>query len=222
MTPAMPPVMPPDRLRGLPPLPPGERLLWQGAPDRRTLARSAFHARKLAAYFAVLLGVRGGVGPAGHAPTPPLVLLGALALGVIAFAELLAWLAARTTVYAITSRRVLMHFGLALPTTVNIPLPEIAGAALCARGNGRGDIALSLCDPARLKYAVLWPHARAWHLRRAQPQLRGVEDAAAVGELLRRALADAVPDESLATGAVLTPRAAGATTPAPVPLAAAS
>jgi hypothetical protein len=36
-------------------LPEGENLLWQGSPDWRALARSAFHVRKVALYFALLL-----------------------------------------------------------------------------------------------------------------------------------------------------------------------
>ena len=41
---------------GLPERPPaGERILWQGAPDRRTLARTAYHTRLVAAYFAAVV-----------------------------------------------------------------------------------------------------------------------------------------------------------------------
>ena len=44
---------------GLPePLPRGERLLWQGSPDWRVLARDAMHTRMLSVYFAVLLAWR--------------------------------------------------------------------------------------------------------------------------------------------------------------------
>ena len=39
-------------------LPAGERILWQGSPDFRALARNAFHLRKLALYFSVLLVAR--------------------------------------------------------------------------------------------------------------------------------------------------------------------
>ncbi len=41
---------------GLPePLPPGERILWQGAPDWRTLAVQVMRVRTLAIYFALML-----------------------------------------------------------------------------------------------------------------------------------------------------------------------
>ena len=35
-------------------LPSGEVLVWQGSPDVRALANSAFHFKKLVAYFALL------------------------------------------------------------------------------------------------------------------------------------------------------------------------
>ena len=47
---------------GLPePLPAGEHVLWQGAPDWRTLARHVFHVRTLVVYFAVILVIRATV-----------------------------------------------------------------------------------------------------------------------------------------------------------------
>ena len=39
-------------------LPAGERILWQGAPDWRALALHAFHVRKLAIYFAAMMGLQ--------------------------------------------------------------------------------------------------------------------------------------------------------------------
>eukprot|EP01036_Dinobryon_divergens_P017887 gene17887-24325_t len=58
---------------GLPePLPPGERLLWQGAPDWRDLARHGFHLNALVVYFGAVLAARaatvmGQGGTAGEA-----------------------------------------------------------------------------------------------------------------------------------------------------------
>ena len=47
-----------EPVRGLPGVPPpGERILWQGSPDWRTLARTAFHTRLIAGYFAVLVAI---------------------------------------------------------------------------------------------------------------------------------------------------------------------
>ena len=45
-----------EAAHGLPePLPAGERILWQGAPDWRTLAVQAMRVRTLAIYFALML-----------------------------------------------------------------------------------------------------------------------------------------------------------------------
>ena len=39
-------------------LPKGERVVWQGAPDWKRLAIHAFHVRKVALYFALMLAVQ--------------------------------------------------------------------------------------------------------------------------------------------------------------------
>ena len=38
-------------------LPAGEHVVWQGAPDWRSLAVQAFHVRKIAVYFAFMLAL---------------------------------------------------------------------------------------------------------------------------------------------------------------------
>jgi len=107
----------------------------------------------------------------------------------VLFARAFATLVARTTVYAITDRRVVMKVGVALPTTINIPLHLVTSADMQPRGDGGGDIALSLAGDARIAYLLLWPHARAWHVAHPQPTLRGIDDVAGVGRLLAGAVA---------------------------------
>ena len=180
--------------RGLPErLPDGERLLWQGAPDWRLLARRAFHVRGLAVYFGVIvalcavLSVNGGASVVETAAsTLRLTLLALVPLGL---AMLYAWLVSRATVYTITSQRVVLHIGLALPVTINIPFRMIDAAGLDARADGSGDMCLLLQPGDRLAYLVLWPHARPWRFARSEPMLRALPDAAQVGQLLARALA---------------------------------
>ena len=47
-----------EPLRGLPePLPAGERILWQGAPDWRALAVDVFHVRAVWIYGALLIAL---------------------------------------------------------------------------------------------------------------------------------------------------------------------
>ncbi|MFM8463596.1 MAG: PH domain-containing protein, partial [Burkholderiaceae bacterium] len=44
---------------GLPePLPVGERVLWQGTPDWKRLALEAFHLKRVALYFVLMLGLQ--------------------------------------------------------------------------------------------------------------------------------------------------------------------
>ncbi len=182
-----------EALPGLPaPLPPGERLLWRGAPDWRVLAQRSFHLRKVAAYFGVLIAWRfitglvdGGTLGLAAASTLWTVPLAGLALGLIA---LLSWLAASNTVYTLTDRRVVMRIGIVLTVTFNLPLRRIETARLHALPGGAGDIALVLNPADRIGYIHLWPHARPWHFTRTEPMLRAVPDAANVAQLLADAL----------------------------------
>lgn len=174
-----------EPVRGLPgELPDGERLLWQGAPDWLALGRRAFHMQSVAAYFSVLMIWR-GVAEGSLAAA-----LGLLPFALIALALLagLAFMTARTTVYTITTKRVVMRFGVALPKAINIPFTIIASADHRAYGDKSGDIALSLAPSSHINYFLLWPHARPLRLARPQPTLRAVAEGAAVAAVLARAL----------------------------------
>ena len=82
-----------------------------------------------------------------------------------------------------------MRFGMAMPMIVNLPYAQINGAALRAGAEGIGDIPLALADDRPLTFAVLWPHARPWHLSRPQPMLRCIPDALGVAQILAAGLA---------------------------------
>jgi hypothetical protein len=182
--------------RGLPaPLPPDERLLWQGSPRWGVLARRAFHVRKLAIYCAVLLAWR-VVADASDGQAPLSAALDALwltplVLGAVGIPALLAWLFSRATIYTITSRRLVLRSGVALPMTLNIPFRLIGSAALRTYHDGTGDIPLALAGPDRISYLHLWPNVRLWRAARPEPMLRAVPDAARVAEILVQALAAA-------------------------------
>lgn len=178
-------------------LPPGERILWQGAPDWRVLARTAFHTRLIAGYFGVLaavaLAVAGGEdGYSGVAMT-----LG-LGIAAVALLHLLAWGSARTTVYTLTNRRIVLRVGMAVPKCINLPLTQIAAVDLAARADGTGDLPLQLLGVPRLGYLALWPHARAWRVSRPEPMLRAVANAADVAALVARTCLAANPDGRIA------------------------
>lgn len=187
-----------EAAHGLPePLPPGERLLWQGRPDARVLAREMLHLRGLSLYFAAMLLWRGGTALAdGHPPaeaalaTAGLLVLSLLALGLLG---LLTWLVSRTTVYTVTDRRVVMRIGIVLGITFNLPLRQIDSAGLRLYRDGSGDLALRLDGATRIGYVHLWPHARPWEFKRTQPMLRAVPQAAQVAELLAGALRGTAP-----------------------------
>ncbi len=174
-------------------LPAGERVLWQGAPDARGLALGALHLPKVAAYFAILLAwyvassLARGTGAAELAIAAGK--LTGLALLPLVLLGLYAWGVARTTTYTVTSRRVVIRCGIALPMSVNLPFARI-GAADVRQGRGTaGDIALTLDGEARASWFILWPHVQPWHFSRPRPMLRALPDAARPAQLLARALA---------------------------------
>ena len=202
-------------------LPRGERVLWQGAPAWRAVFLRVFHARKLVAYFAILLAARAvfmladGAGAADAALAVAVLLpLPLFALGMLA---LMAWLIERTSRYTITDRRLVMRVGVVLDVTFNFPFKVVESAALKTWPDGTGDLSIAFLPGNQIGYAHLWPHARPWRLRRVEPALRCVPRASEVAAILGRALAEA-------TGG--TTRAAPAPREAPVgiglPTAAAS
>lgn len=178
-----------EPVRGLPgELPEGETLIWQGSPEWRLLARSAFFTRIVGLYFAGLVALAIFNGSTGGVIAT--LIAGAVGIGLL---MLYAWAVARTTVYTLTSRRVVLRIGVALNMCINLPLAKIGGANLRALGPVEGDLALQLIGPHRLGYLVLWPHARPWKLGNPQPMLRALPDAAVVGERLARAVAAIAP-----------------------------
>jgi hypothetical protein len=184
-------------------LPPGEHVLWQGAPSWRSHARHAFHIREIAFYFAALavaataMDVVDGRPPVGGAVP--------LALAVVAclLVSFLAWLSCRTTIYAITTRRVFLRIGIALPLTINLPLHRIQGASLAIHGDGSGDVPLSLEIGPHLAFLHLWPHARPWRLKNPEPMMRSLAEPARVARILGEALQTAHATAEAGRGQIL-------------------
>ncbi|HMS01944.1 MAG TPA: photosynthetic complex putative assembly protein PuhB, partial [Gemmatimonadaceae bacterium] len=139
---------PPVFIRGVAhALPPGERLLWQGVPEPGLLARHVFHRWLIVGYFAVMTGywVVRTVGTVEmDAFLPMLGIRLGLAVLVVGTVEFLARVIARTTVYAITSKRLVLKIGMVLPMSINIPFKRVADAAVGRFRDGSGQIALSL------------------------------------------------------------------------------
>ena len=172
------------------PLPAGERVLWEGKPDRAALARHAFHVQGLTLYFSVVIAAwayntHSALGTKDFRDM--LWLQVGSAVFAIFIASVLAVACARTTWYVITDRRVVLRIGIVLPMTLNLPLRQIRGASTRMFRDGTGQIAIEIETADRIAWLILWPHARPWHLKQPQPLLRGLRDAAAVGEILRAA-----------------------------------
>jgi hypothetical protein len=179
--------------RGLPAkLPEGERVLWKGAPTAMGLAVRALHARKVAVYFLALALWKGLSASAAGLPLAEaagrfagIALLGCLAVAIL---SLIAWGYARSTVYTLTDKRLVIRSGIALPATINLPFTRIDGASLKLFSDGTGDIPLAPTEADRVPAVLLWPHMRPWRLRRPEPMLRSVPDAVHVAALLTTAL----------------------------------
>ena len=178
-----------EPIRGLPGnLPPGESILWQGTPDPWAFARSVLYTRWISGYFAVLsllALVRGTL--AG------VLLTAGAGAAVIVLALAFAFMVARTTVYTVTNRRVVLRIGVALSKCINLPLGQLGSADLRDLGKGFGDIALVPAARSRIGYAILWPHARPFRFSAPQPMLRAIRGAAEVAGILARACAALAP-----------------------------
>lgn len=190
-----------EPVNGLPEqLPAGEAILWQGQPHWWQLARRAFHVRKVALYFLLLMAweIASGIdlGLSALAIAGAVFKLSLAAGFGIGLLLLLAWGCAREAVFTLTNKRLVMRFGIALRLTLNLPYSRIESGSLRTDRDGYGDVAL-LLDPAdRISYAVLWPHARPWQFRRPQPTLRGIANAAEVADILATQLAQNAADSS--------------------------
>ncbi|MBC6442230.1 MAG: PH domain-containing protein [Rhodobacteraceae bacterium] len=171
-------------------LPKGEKILWQGRPDTWHLAVEACGLYWVGCYFVLLVlwrvGVSSGDLAMGEALLTgvPFILLGVAATAIV---WLIAWAQARATVYTITSARVVMRIGAALPVTFNIPFSKVENVWLDLRSSGTGTIALQVTPVARISYMVMWPHIRPWHVRKPEPAIRAIPDAARIAGLLAQA-----------------------------------
>lgn len=182
-------------------LPEGEKILWQGKPGVLDFAIRTLHVRKVAIYFALLLGWRimeqGNVG--GHLQFVVLSLAG---LGLL---FLLAWLMVRSTLYTITNRRLVLRFGIAMPISINLPFARIETLDARRAGTQATDISIGIRQnpQQRLSYVVMWPHARPWRIGNVQPMLRCLNDGEAVVEILRSALLADTENEEIKNAVTL-------------------
>lgn len=175
-------------------LPAGERIIWQGSPDWRALARTAFHTRVIAGYFVLLSGAAlASAVIGGGSDYTGVVMTGVLGILGVALLHLIAWGSARTTIYTLTNRRIVIRIGIAVPKCINLPLGMIASVDMAARPDGTGDLPLALGGNPKLGFLALWPHARPWRIVKPEPMLRSVPDATSVATLIAQACLAANP-----------------------------
>jgi hypothetical protein len=192
-----------EPIRGLPERPPqGEEILWQGSPSWRSLALRAFHARKAAIYFAVLAVWNFAASTVDGQPFPKTaqmtMLIAAAAVATVGLLAGLAWLNCRATVYTITSRRIVIRFGVAISVAVNLPFRTIQSADVRVFADGTGDIPIEATGAEGLGYLTMWPFARAWKFgAQCRPMLRAVPDAKKVAEMLGAALIESNEPEAV-------------------------
>jgi hypothetical protein len=186
-------------------LPTGERLLWQGTPDWKLMALHVFHVRTLAIYFSVMVVLQALylLGEPQARLLVPLATSVALSLTALGLLTWLAWLTARTALYTLTSKRVVMRIGIVLTLTFNLPLRMVAAASVKPLKNGAGDIALKLAGDDHIAWLNLWPHAKPWALKNPEPCLRLIPDAVRVGERLVQAWREVNPSVPVMLGDII-------------------
>ena len=176
-------------------LPSDEHIVWQGSPDVRALAASAFHTRKLVLYFGLL--VLACAWPALESGADAMALLRSvkwivpLSLTGLLCVWTLAWMTARTTVYTVTNKRIVMRLGIVLTVTFNLPFKRIAAADVRSLDSGCGDISLALHGDDRIAWVHLWPSVRPWRIKQPEPTLRAIADVQTVAVQLRDAWSQA-------------------------------
>ena len=178
-------------------LPEGERLIWQGRPEWKSLAINAFHIRKVAIYFSALIFAQGawklGHGSSIAEALQSVPLMAGLGLAACAILLGFAYASARTTHYTITNKRALMKVGIALPAIINLPLRQIDGASFAETGKGCGTICFKTGGTTRLAYLLLWPHAKPWNMTKTQPAFRDIANVEAVASRLAITLGGQMP-----------------------------
>ncbi|THV23794.1 photosynthetic complex putative assembly protein PuhB [Peteryoungia ipomoeae] len=182
-----------EPLPGLPGVPPvGEVILWQGRPSSALVARHFLKIRWITGYFLVLGGwaVLAGFndGQAAGGILFSVAVLTALAGVLIGMIELFAWAVEKTTLYTITTERIVMRFGVAISMTLNLPFRQIDGVALAHFGEKAGKIAIALQPEQRLSWLIQWPHVRGFRFSRPEPSLICLPDAEKVANILAAAI----------------------------------
>ena len=185
-------------------LPAGEYILWQGAPEWRSLGVAAFGLRTVVMYLVVMWLLQAThLWDQGSSALEMAKYLGISATFAVLALVLLGgftYLVSSTTLYTLTNRRVVMRIGVVLGLTLNLHYRQITGASLKPLARNTGDLAVQIASNSHIAYLHLWPHARPWHFKAPQPTLRSIAGAEGVSEILLQAWRLENPSERLLTG----------------------
>ncbi|HYW50342.1 MAG TPA: photosynthetic complex putative assembly protein PuhB [Gemmatimonadaceae bacterium] len=162
-------------------LPAGERVLWSGAPDRRSLARYFLRERWVLGFVAASFAI--GVADAlryGDGVIPRVVgvatLSAVLAAVAVVSIRLFAWRLAKSSQYVITNRRVYFNIGIVLRADANIPYSSVEGVDLLRRSDGSADLMISLTGTQEIPWLLLFPHMTWRGSKRGRPTFRALHD----------------------------------------------
>jgi len=181
-------------------LPEGERVLWRGAPEQRSLARYFLRERW---FYAFVLGsfTLGAAEALQHEVRPLQRLIGVATLStilaVIAFVTIrwFSWRLGKTSSYVITDRRVYFNIGIVLRADANIPFSSVEGIDLRRRSDGSADLMITLSDAApEIPWLLLFPHM-TWRTSggRGRPTFRALREPEAAADAIVGALQAYVP-----------------------------
>ncbi|MCC7055133.1 MAG: PH domain-containing protein [Gemmatimonadaceae bacterium] len=174
-------------------LPAGERVLWQGAPDRRSLARFLLRERWLLAFVAFSFAL-GAAEALQHAEGAGARLVGVATLSAVMAAiaivavRIFAWLLQRTSKYVITDRRLYFNIGIVLRADANVPYTSIEGVDLLRHKDGSADLMVTLGESQEIPWLLLFPHMSWRGAKRGRPTFRGLRDADAAATAVVGAL----------------------------------
>ncbi len=178
-------------------LPEGEAIVWQGQPRAMSFALNVFHLRLIGLYFVVATGYRvAGLlreGAEVGVLTGAVLSAGLICLAAFALLYGLAVLMVRSTLYTLTTHRVVLRYGVAIRKYINLPFGQIESAGLNLNGTGTGDIALRLAG-GKVSFLNLWPHARPLRFFRVEPMLRALPEPRHVAGLLAKTIHASAPE----------------------------
>ena len=199
----------------LPAAPPEGEQPWQGRPSARGLARQNFHVFGVALFsgaadLAHRVRSRGAGKRLGEGLSAASV-RGMPFLAAEAVLLLLAWGYARSTIYTLTSARLAIRSGLAVPVTTTIAFELVEGAALKRHGKDLGDLCFTVRESERPSWAMLWPSVRPWRWRHPEPSFRCVPHGEAVALKVKAALEKSAP--ATTPSAVTTVASSGSAVP---------